>query len=63
MSELPDNVVPFRRNHKKEEGVNLEDLKKPDYQRRKEIDDKRRAADNARIRSELKRGSHPKQRW
>lgn len=66
MSELPDNVIPFRRNHvdqKKEEGVNLEDLNKPDYQRRKEIDDKRRAADNARIRSELKRGSHPKQRW
>lgn len=63
---LPDNVIPFRKTStdpKKEEGVNLEDLNKPDYQRRKEIDDKRRAADNARIRSELKRGSHPKQRW
>lgn len=67
MSEpLPNNVILLkaaRDKKKKEEGVNLEDANKPDYQRRKEIDDKRRAADNTRIRNELKRGTHPKQRW
>lgn len=60
---MSDNVIFLHEYRTKKTPKDEVSLETSDYERRKEIDKKRRDADNARIRNELKRGTHPGKRW